>query len=517
MHIGSIANISHSLGTLLGEDYLSAVCRAKAFAENRALDSFTPLASEAVDFYPESFQRRADELIELVGQKVCDGFETSGTGAATDSFSEATRIHAAPLIGFGLVRVGEDGRVYLISKSEHYHASLGHGFPGFRLLEHAARLGIPNATHNNTRGHIVRLLEQELIRTANGIERGDRKRLAETIADTRSQVLNRVINLETGSLAVEAALKMMLARFYRLEETSPRPKYEGKTPVFLVIADDEGGMQANYHGTTILAQTMRELWPQLGKGLSSGALFDVRSVRINDIDHFRDTVRALEAGERKVAGFLHEIILMNYGGIRLTREYLQSAYELCRERDIPVLVDEIQSCIWSPDLFMFKEYGLEPDFVSVGKGFPGGQYSASKVLTTAPMDNLNQFGALVTNGQEEIAALAYLITMEFAQVNRSYIEEVGAYYADSLRELVRRNPDSATKIEGERHLSSIFFDSIEKAERFTALLREECIDITAQTYKAKCPPAALTKIPLTSSPKMVDFLVDRMHRALTRI
>ncbi len=36
------------------------------------------------------------------------------------------------------------------------------------------------------------------------------------IDSTEAHVLNRVINLETGSLAVEAGVKMMLARFYRL-------------------------------------------------------------------------------------------------------------------------------------------------------------------------------------------------------------------------------------------------------------------------------------------------------------
>ena len=59
-------------------------------------------------------------------------------------------------------RVGEDGRLWLISKSEHYHVPLGHGFPGYALLDRARRLGIPNATHNNTRGRITRLLEEEL-------------------------------------------------------------------------------------------------------------------------------------------------------------------------------------------------------------------------------------------------------------------------------------------------------------------------------------------------------------------
>ena len=39
---------------------------------------------------------------------------------------------------------------------------------GDKLVENARRLGIPNATHNNTRGHITRVLETELIRLVSG-------------------------------------------------------------------------------------------------------------------------------------------------------------------------------------------------------------------------------------------------------------------------------------------------------------------------------------------------------------
>lgn len=85
-----------------------------------------------------------------------------------------------------------------------------------------------------------------------------------------------------------------------------------------------------------------------------------------------------------------------------------------------VLCDEIQSCAWYDGLFLFRKYGLTPDFVSVGKGFPGGVYPASKILTSAAFDSLSQFGALVTNGQEELASLAYLVTMEFIGANGAH-------------------------------------------------------------------------------------------------
>jgi 4-aminobutyrate aminotransferase-like enzyme len=512
-----LTNLSLSLSDLLGPEYLKAVVEARALAEGVDQGGLLALANEKVEFYPEAFRKRVDELLDSVGRKVTSGFGSSARGATTAAFIKASRLGQAPLVGYGFLRVGEDGKLYLVSKSEHYHASVGHDFPGYRLIENAKKLGIANITHNNARGHITRLLEEELVRVANGLKRGDRKSLDKALASKAPGVLNHVLNLETGSLAVEAALKMMLARFYRLQPNSPSPPYHGRVPVFLVLADHEGGRQANYHGTTILAQAMRGMWPELAAGLDHEDLFLVRPVRINDAGHFEEVLLRYETGKHKVAGFFHELILMNYGAIRLSEKFLTRAYELCRRHDVPTIVDEIQSCIWSPELFLFREYGLQPDFVSVGKGFPGGQYPASRILFGANLDNLDQFGALVTNGQEELASLSYLITMEFAQANARYIKELGEYYEKKLKGLARKYPQLIERIEGQRHLSSIFFRAEEKVVAFIKILNEAGIDISAHTYKAKCPPSALTKLPLTATPKMVDFLTGKMDAALATL
>ena len=504
-----------SLQDLVGRDYTEAVCRARAFVTGEPYEQLTAVAAEKVDFAPSGYLERLDELLAGIGQEVCDGLLHSARGAGTQAFNVATHVTTSPLTGLGFIRVGEDGRAYITSKSEHYHASLGHSFPGYALLERAARLGIPNATHNNSRGHITRLLEEALVRAANGIADDDEATLTKVLSSSEPHVLNRVINLETGSLAVEAALKMMLARFYRLEETFDAPIYAGRTPVFLVMGDRAEGSKANYHGTTILTQVLRDMWPEFGEGLARDAHFLVRPVRINDADNFVEAVEVYDQGATKVAGFFHEIVLMNYGGIRLEAPYLQQAYRLCHEHDIPIIVDEIQSCLWSPELFMYREYGLQPDFVSIGKGFPGGQYPASKILTTAAMDTLNQFGALVTNGQEELASLAYLVTMAFAEANRDYTAALGAYYERGLTALARKHSTLIDRIEGRRHLASIFFHSVEIAVAFTRRLTAAGIDISAHTYKAQCPPAALTKIPLISTYKMVDFLIGKMDEALS--
>ncbi len=507
-------SVRRSLSDLVGEEYMAAVCAARAFLTGTDPAYLTARAATKIDFAPTAFLDRCNALVGEVGARVSPAMGNSARGAGTRSFDAATRTAAAPIGGFGFTRVGEDGRLYLVSKSEHYHASLGHEFPGYELVEIARSLGISNVTHNNTRGHVTRTLERELIRCASGVPKEDTAGLDRILGDTSPHVLNRVINLETGSLAVEAALKMMLARFFRLDDARETPPYDGKIPVFLVVGDFNGGIDANYHGTTILTQMMRGLWPLLRGKMEAAEIFLVRPVGINDADSFRAVVEEYDVGRYKVAGFFHEIVLMNYGAVLLSKEFLQTAYDICHEHDIPVIVDEIQSCMWSPELFLFREYGLTPDFVSVGKGFPGGHTPASRIITTAPMDNLNQFGALVTNGQEELASLYYLVTMSFVQENGPYIGELGEYYHAELERLAARYPQHIDRIEGLRHLSSIYFHDEEAVTRFVRALNDACIDISSQAYKVKAPPAALTKLPLIATPEMVDFLIDRMDMSL---
>jgi len=503
-----------SLEDLVGREYLDAVCGAASFLWDVPYRELRDAGAERKDFYPAELQERLDGLLEKVGEKIVPELVLRERGAPTVSFQKAFKEDAAPLAALGFYRVGQDGRLYFTAKSEHYHASVGHNIPAYELLETARRLGITNATHNNTRGHIVRLLERELVRVVNGIVPGDATALDNAIASKNPRTLNRVINLQSGSVAVEAAVKMMLARFYRLEPQLPSPKYEGKTPVFLVMADGNGGKQANYHGTSITNQTFRGLWPDLYDKIEQGGIYKVRPVRINDTADF---ARALEENEKdglKVAGFLHEIVLMNYGGIKLSPEYLKKAYSLCRTADVPICVDEIQSCLWYDGLFLFREYGLDPDFVSVGKGFPGGQYAASRIITTPEMDDLNQFGALVTNGQEDLAALSYLITMKLVSENQVHIRRIGEYYEAELRKLAQSYKTIILTIEGYRLLSAVFFHNAEDAVRFCRILSDGGIDISAQNYKADCPPSALTKLPLTSSRLAVDLVVSRMKAAL---
>lgn len=504
-----------SLRDLLGADYVSALCGARSALSGEPAAELRRVAAQKVDFFPAALQQRLRSLLPRTGTRVTAPVRRSATGASSRAINAATHADMAPVSGLGYYRVGEDGRLCLISKSEHYHAPLGHAFPGYRLLDTARRLGIANATHNSTRGHITRLLEERLVCLANGIAADDAAGLAKLRAARRAGVLNRVINLETGSLVVEAALKMALARFHRVDPSSPQPRYAGRVPVVLVMADDDGGLTGNYHGTTTLTQVLRGMWPALRRRLARSAAMRVHAVRPNVAQDLDDAFARFEQGQYKVAAFFHEFTMMNYGARRLSEEFIGRAYRLCRAHDVPVVADEIQSCLWCPGLFSFREYGVRPAFVAIGKGFPGGEYAASRLLFDSRMDCLPQFGALVTNGQEELASLAYLVTMRWAEANEDAVRAVGDHYQERLRELAERHPGLVQCIDGDRHMGALRFHELAPAKRFASALNGAGLDISVQSYKEDAPPSALTKLPIIMDTQAVDAVIGKMAQALT--
>lgn len=510
-----LKNIKRSLKDILGAEYMEAVKSVAVQINGMSESEADFLINEQVEFLPEAYVSRMHDMAKKTGETVVKAFADNLEGAPTEAYRSATHINAAPIGGIGCTRIGEDGRAYLTAKSEHYHTSLGHNFAGYKLITNARKLGILNATHNNTRGFITRLAERRIIAKANGLDEG--AELDKVLKSKEPRVLNRIINLETGSLAVEAGIKMMLSRFYRLDSSFDAPIYEGKVPVFLVMEDNKGGLTANYHGTTVFAQTLRGMWPTLYERFAENDLYRVVSVKKNDIADFEEKIKRYNSGKYKTAGFLHEIILMNYSGIRLTKEFLQAAYKLCHENDTFTLCDEIQSCMWYDGMFLFRKYELDSDFVVIGKGFPGGEYPASKIITTFETDNLNQFGALVTNGQEELASLAYLITMEFSAANGDEITRMGNKIEESIAALAKQFPTLIDKADGLGHLAAIHFHSVEKAAEFTKLINQKCVDISAQLYKADCPPGALIKPPLITDEVVLEVMISKIKECLCEL
>ena len=157
------------------------------------------------------------------------------------------------------------------------------------------------------------------------------------------------------------------------------------------------------------------------------------------------------SGRYKVAAFFHEIVMMNYGGAALARNSCSAptrcaASTTCRRSSTrSSRACGRRSCSCSASTALRPSCGR-------GQGLPRRRVPGLAHPVQRGMDCLPQFGALVTNGQEEIASLAYLVTMRWAQENARPSPASGT----STRAACvtgRAPPDAVAASSGRRHLA----------------------------------------------------------------
>ena len=122
----------------------------------------------------------------------------------------------------------------------------------------------------------------------------------------------------------------------------------------------------SFHGRTLttLAATGQDHFHELFQPLTPGFVH----VPANDIDALKKCVE-----ENKVAGIMMEVIQGEGGVNALDAEYLMAADKLCHDKDIPFIIDEVQTGNGrSGKLYAYMNFKISPDIVSTAKGLGGG-------------------------------------------------------------------------------------------------------------------------------------------------
>ena len=95
---------------------------------------------------------------------------------------------------------------------------------------------------------------------------------------------------------------------------------------------------------------------------------------------------------------------------------------------------------------------------------------------------------------------------------------MGKLWQEKLENLAGRHSKLVCKAEGDGFLGTLFFADAEQTVKFCKKLNGYFhIDISAQTYKADCPPAALTKFPLIASEELLEFAAKAMEETLIQM
>ena len=163
--------------------------------------------------------------------------------------------------------------------------------------------------------------------------------------------MSKVFFCNSGAEANECAIKY--ARKYSMEKKGAQ--------YYNIIT-----LINSFHGRTLttLAATGQDHFHQLFQPLTPGFLH----VQAGDLAGLKKLV-----AENPTAGILLECVQGEGGVIPLEESFVKGVAQLCREQDIPLMIDEVQTGNGrTGKLYAYMHYGVQPDIVSTAKGLGGG-------------------------------------------------------------------------------------------------------------------------------------------------
>ncbi|MEU3724858.1 adenosylmethionine--8-amino-7-oxononanoate transaminase [Streptomyces sp. NPDC031705] len=201
-------------------------------------------------------------------------------------------------------------------------------------------------------------------------------RLAARLVEITPEGLEHVFLCDSGSVAVEVAVKMCLQYWRSLGRTGKtrlltwRGGYHGDTWQPMAVCDPDGGMHELWQG-----HLPRQVFADAPPGD-----FDT-PVDPAYAEHLRSLVAA-HADE--LAAVIVEPVVQGAGGMRFHHPgYLRVLRELCDEYGVLLVLDEIATGFGRTGaLFAAGHAGITPDVMCLGKSLTGGYLTLAATLCT---------------------------------------------------------------------------------------------------------------------------------------
>jgi adenosylmethionine-8-amino-7-oxononanoate aminotransferase len=229
------------------------------------------------------------------------------------------------------------------------------------------------ACHGYNHPHIADALRDQIERMPHvmfgGLAHEPAYRLAKRLADLLPGDLNHAFFAESGSVAVEIAMKMALQFHINRGETgrtrflSFRGGYHGDTLATMTVCDPEEGMHGLFSGV-MPAQVIADL-PRDANG--EAAL---------------DALLTERGGE--VAAILVEPLVQGAGGMLLHgADTLRALRRLADAHGVLLIFDEIFTGFGrTGSMFAMQAAGIEPDIVTLSKALTGGTLPLSAAVAS---------------------------------------------------------------------------------------------------------------------------------------
>ena len=240
---------------------------------------------------------------------------------------------------------------------------------------------------------------------------------------TKRTGMKNVFFANAGGEANEGMIK--LARKYSFDKYG-----KGRSTIISLVQ--------SFHGRTIttLAATGQEQFHNFFFPFTEGfthtpandikalkAMLDAQASATVSIDGTSALKPSASSGEDGVCAILVELIQGEGGVLPLDPDYVKAVAELCQQRDLLLLVDEVQTGVGrTGTLFAFEQYGIKPDVVSFAKGIAGGLPMGGIMASEKCSAVLTAGTHATTFGGNPVSAAAALEVLN--QLNEETLAEV---------------------------------------------------------------------------------------------
>lgn len=356
---------------------------------------------------------------------------------------------------------------------------------GNEYLDFLSGIGVVSVGHCNSR--VTRAIEEQvnkLIHVSNYFYIEHRGEVAERISDMMAHGSGDVwmsFFANSGAEANEGAIK--LARLWG------RKKLSGAHAVI--------SAERSFHGRTLatLAATAQDQKQDPFAPLPEG----FGRTPLNDIDALERSLDSKIDGSAPCALIL-ECIQGESGVWPCSLEYLQAAREMTRQRDILLIVDEVQTGFCrTGSFFAFQSYGIDPDIVTMAKGIadgvPMGAFAAKEELASLMEPGMH--GTTFGGGPVACAAAEATLEIMCEEGFLDHVNEMGKHLRESLAKL-----DFVTDVRGQGLMCGF---SLEKPVAFQAVM-----NALRHGFVLNAPSQDIIRLlpPLIIEKEDIDALID---------